>query len=256
VTEVVSRGTSRVETIEHVRSPQRHNERSLYVYLPPSYDRSDRRYPVIYMQDGQNLFDARLSFAGEWGVDETIDRLSDEGIEAIVVGIPNLGPERFDEYSPFPDRKHGGGDGDSYLAFLIDTVKPLIDAEFRTNPARTHTGILGSSMGGLISLYAFFHRARAFGFAGVMSPALWFGYRRIFDLVQSAPFADGKLYLDIGTAEGTATLQHARRMRDLLVNKGYALESLLMYVEDAGANHSEEAWSRRLEATLRFLLPA
>jgi predicted alpha/beta superfamily hydrolase len=246
----------RIQTLDRVRSPQRHNERPIYIYLPPSYDLGDRRYPVVYMQDGQNLFDESLSFAGEWGVDECIDRLSAEGIEAIVAGVPNIGPERFEEYSPFPDRKHGGGDGDSYLAFLIDTVKPLVDARFRTNPARSHTGILGSSMGGLISLYAFFARENSFGFAGAMSPSLWYGDRRIFDIIAAAPQRDGRIYLDVGTEEGAGTLNDARRMQALLADKGLQDPQSLKYVEDAGANHSEQAWSRRFDATLRFLLPA
>lgn len=248
--------TGRIHTLEGIRSPQRHNERDIYVYLPPSYERGEDRYPVVYMQDGQNLFDDSLSFAGEWGVDECLDRLSADGIEAIVIGIPNVGRERFDEYSPFPDATHGGGDGDSYLAFVVETVKPLVEARFRARPGRAHTGILGSSMGGLISLYAFFARPDTFGFAGAMSPSLWFGRRRIFEAIAAAPFAEGRVYIDVGTAEGDATLRDAQRMRDLLVRKGYGLGASLEYVEDAGARHSEQAWSRRLEATLRFLLPA
>lgn len=252
---VTRRARGRVQTLEPLRSPQRHNERSIYVYLPPSYDLGDTRYPVVYMQDGQNLFDAALSFAGEWGVDESIDRMSEDGVEAIVVGIPNLAAERFEEYSPFPDPKHGGGDGDSYLAFIADTLKPLIDARFRTRPSRTCTGILGSSMGGLISLYGFFARPHVFGFAGAMSPSLWYGGRRIFGVIEDAPPGEGRIYLDAGTAEGDGTLKDARRMRELLARKGYVEGVNLGYVEDPGANHSEEAWARRFEATMRFLLP-
>jgi predicted alpha/beta superfamily hydrolase len=247
--------TGRVQTLPRLRSPQRHNERDIYVYLPPSYPLGDARFPVVYMQDGQNLFDDALSFAGEWGVDESLDRMSADGLEAIVVGVPNIGAERFEEYSPFWDNGHGGGDGDSYLAFLVDTVKPLVDREFRTDPARTHTGILGSSMGGLISLYAFFARRDTFGFAGAMSPSLWFAKRRIFDAVEHAAFADGCVYLDVGTGEGDATLRDARRMRTLLESKGYVPGRTLGYIEDDGADHNERAWARRLEATLRFLLP-
>jgi predicted alpha/beta superfamily hydrolase len=244
-----------IHVLERVRSPQRHNERDIHVYVPPSYDRSDLRYPVVYMQDGQNLFDPALSFNGEWHVDESIERLSRHGIAAIVVGIPNLGPERCEEYSPFVHRGLGGGDGDAYLAFIIDTVKPIVDRRFRTVCARSHTGIIGSSMGGLISLYGFFRRAETFGFAGVMSPSLWFGARQIFDYVARAPVADGRLYLDIGTGEGAVVVEDARGMRDLLTRRGYVLDQSLMYVEDAGAPHAEHAWAQRLEPTLRFLLP-
>src|SRR5262245_44761431 len=160
-----------LKTLEGVYSPQLGNRRTLYVHLPPSYDTAGRRYPVLYMQDGQNLFDEPLSYAGEWRVDETMAALSDEGIEAIVVGIQNMGARRIDEYSPFRDRRlRKGGRGDQYLSFVARTVKPLIDRDFRTLPERATTGILGSSMGGLISLYAFFACPEVFGFAGAMSP--------------------------------------------------------------------------------------
>jgi predicted alpha/beta superfamily hydrolase len=244
-----------IHVLEHVRSPQRHNERDIHVYVPPSYDRRNATYPVVYMQDGQNLFDAALSFSGEWHVDESIARLSRHGLEAIVVGIPNLGAERCEEYSPFAHAKLGGGDGDSYLAFIADTLKPIVDREFRTVPGRSHTGIMGSSMGGLISLYGFFRRADTFGFAGVMSPSLWFGGQQIFDYVERAPVVTGRVYLDIGTGEGAAVVEDAQRMRDLLTRKGYVLDESLMYVEDAGATHAEHAWAQRLEPTLRSLLP-
>jgi len=120
-------------------------DRDLHAYLPPSYERSDRRFPGLYMHDGQNLFDATTSFAGEWGVDETMEELAVEGLEAIVIGIPH-GEDRVREYTPF------NGCGDEYLAYVVDTVKPLVDSSFRTLSDREHTGIMGSSLGALISL--------------------------------------------------------------------------------------------------------
>lgn len=246
----------RIRVLPRVHSPERHNERDLQIYIPPSYDTTDNRYPVIYMHDGQNLFDDALAFAGEWEVDDYLDILSHVGLEALVVGIPNLGEQRFDEYSPFPDAKHGGGEGEAYVRFIAETLKPRIDREFRTLPAREHTGILGSSMGGLISLFAFFNRPATFGFAGVMSPALWFANRQIFAYVEESPVVPGNLYLDIGTGEGSEAVRNARGMKDLLVKKGYRPEENFLYVEDPGAPHSEAAWARRLPGTLSFLLPA
>ncbi|HEX9373980.1 MAG TPA: alpha/beta hydrolase-fold protein [Roseiflexaceae bacterium] len=252
-----------------VYSPQLHNRRRLFVYVPPSYAGGEARYPVIYMQDGQNLFDQMISYAGEWQVDETMEALSLEGIEAIVVGIPNMGVRRVDEYSPFRDRRlRKGGRGDWYVAFVADTVKPLIDRAFRTLPGREHTGILGSSMGGLISLYAFFRRPEVFGFAGALSPSLWFAEEAIFSYVQQAPSLPGRLYLDVGTHEGPDTrvdhrsphkyisryLGAARRMRDLLAGRGYGPDSQLRYEEEEQATHGEAAWARRLPGALRFLL--
>ena len=246
--------TGSVRVLRGVRSERLGNERDVYAYLPPSYGEGERRYPVIYMHDGQNLFDAATSFAEEWGVDETMESLAGEGVEAIVVGISNTGTDRCDEYSPFVDPEQGGGQGEEYLDFLLDTVKPRVDGDFRTFPDRETTGIVGSSMGGLISLYAFFRRPESFGFAGVLSPALWFARGAVFPHLAAAPSPAGRVYLDVGTAEGEETLRNARRMRDLLARKGYAPDAALRYLEAEGAAHSEGAWAGRLGGAIRFLL--
>ncbi len=124
-----------------LESPQLGNRRDILVYLPPSYNRSQRRYPVIYMHDGQNLFDKATSFGEEWEVDQTLEAASEEGLEAIVVGIPNMGKDRLNEYSPWHDRRHKqGGRGEAYLQFIIHTLKPIIDRDFRTMPGRESTG--------------------------------------------------------------------------------------------------------------------
>jgi predicted alpha/beta superfamily hydrolase len=245
-----------VKVLPQVWSPQRQNARDIYVYVPPSYRSSDKRYPVLYMQDGQNLFDQSMAFGEEWQVDENMERLSTLGLEAIVVGIPNIGDERLNEYSPFIDPQHGGGAGDQYLDFITDTVKPLIDERFRSVPDCSATGIAGSSMGALLSIYAFFKRPQVFGFAGVMSPAFWFANRAIFATVEGAPFANGRIYLDVGTAEGEQTVADARRMHELLLKKGYRPGETMMYVEDDDADHSEGAWARRVRTALYYLIPA
>ncbi|GAB4450314.1 MAG: hypothetical protein Kow0031_32790 [Anaerolineae bacterium] len=260
--------TGDLRVLPHLYSPQLGNQRDILVYLPPSYPYGDWRYPVLYMHDGQNLFDAHTSFAGEWQVDETVQALSREGVEAIVVGIPNTGRERINEYSPFVDALNGGGKGDGYLAFITDTVKPLVDAEFRTLRHRNFTGLLGSSMGGLISLYGFFSRPDAFGLAGVMSPALWFANQAVFRYVKQAEFSPGKIYLDAGPREyaGAAGSKKQRRtksgrysgsvrdMSELLAGKGYQPGASLKFVEETDAQHEEAAWARRLPDALRYLL--
>jgi predicted alpha/beta superfamily hydrolase len=252
-----------------LESPQLGNSRDILVYLPPSYwARQARRYPVIYMHDGQNLFDLATSFAGEWRVDETMEALAKESVEAIVVGVPNAGDERRHEYSPFRDRRLGGGKGDAYLRFLLDTVKPLVDRSFRSDQSRAATGLMGSSMGGLISLYGFFALPHAFGFAGVMSPALWFGRGQIMRYVAKQPPILGRIYLDMGTAEGAEPVKMEPWRRRLLARsttldgelyamltaKGYRPGRDIRYVVDEGAPHNEAAWAARLPAALRFLL--
>lgn len=239
-----------------LESPELGNTRDILVHLPASYGTSAasaRRYPVIYMHDGQNLFDSATSFSGDWQVDETLTVLGHAGLEIIAVGVPHMGIRRINELSPFSDPQYGEGCGDTYLRFIVDTVKPLIDRSFRTLPGRAHTTIAGSSMGGLISLYAFFRYPDIFGAAGIMSPALWFARRAIFPFLDRAPSMPGRLYLDIGTNEGANTVADVRRLRNLLSLKGYRPKEQLLYVEEEGAGHSEADWARRLPRALQFL---
>jgi predicted alpha/beta superfamily hydrolase len=244
----------RLEVVPDVESPVLGNRRDILVYLPKSYARSERPFPVIYMQDGQNLFDPATSFAGEWGVDVALARAPRKGRRAIVVGIPNAGIDRIREYSPFVDVANGGGLGDAYLDFLTETVKALVDARYRTAPAAETTGIAGSSLGALISLYGFFRQPPRFGFVAALSPALWFAGGAIFRFVEEAPYVRGRIHLDVGHREGPGTLANARRMRDLLVSKGYRLGVDLSWVEDRRGMHNEAAWGRRFRAALPFLL--
>ncbi|HEX6210862.1 MAG TPA: alpha/beta hydrolase-fold protein [Methylomirabilota bacterium] len=244
-----------IRRLADVESRELGNRRDLFVYLPPSYATSGRHYPVIYMQDGQNLFDAALSFAGAWHVDDTMEALAREGLEAIVVGIPNMGAERADEYAPFRDERCGGGRADAYLAFVAGTVKPLVDARFRTRREPAHTGIMGSSMGGLVSLYALLTRPATFGFAGVMSPSLWFADGAIFRVAEAAGRWDGRLYLDTGTGEGRPHVRQVREMVRLLRRQAPHPRRQLRYVEDRGAGHNEAAWGARFERAIRWLLP-
>ncbi|HEX6626557.1 MAG TPA: alpha/beta hydrolase-fold protein [Gemmatimonadaceae bacterium] len=244
-----------IERIPAVYSPQLDNERELLVSLPAHYESKESRYPVIYMHDGQNLFDPAMSFSGSWNVDVAMAELSLGGLEAIVVGIPNMGHERIAEYSPFEQTEVGEGRGDLYLDFLINTVKPLIDARYFTLPDREHTGIVGSSLGGLISLYAFFRYPRVFGFAGVLSPSLWLNHGAIFSFIEQAPFSPGKLYLDVGDREGPRHVANAKEMRDLLEAKGYRPGRDLLWVEEEMGHHHEAAWARRFQAALPFLVP-
>ena len=260
-----------IKIAQAVYSPQLDNKRDILVYLPPSYDSGQSHYPVLYMQDGYNLFDDATSYTGEWHVDETLEQLAkDENLEAIVVGIPNMGNDRIAEYSPFIDNTYGGGRGDDYLDFLVHTLKPIIDSSFRTLPNKKNTGIFGSSMGGLISLYAFFHCPDVFGFTGVMSPSLWFANRAIFAYVESAQFQQGKIYLDAGTREmgghwpdqtilrsrSRRYYGRVRRMKRCLVKRGYRPTRNLLHVEDVGGAHNEEAWATRMPNAIRFFLGA
>jgi len=265
-------------TLRSVWSPQRRNRRDVDVYLPRSYRTDiDRRYPVVYMQDGQNLSDPASAYAGTWELEETLERLDAHAIEAIIVGVHHAGDQRIVEYSPFPDRTHDGGEADAYLAFLTETLKPRVDRTFRTWPQRGATAMLGSSMGGLVSLYAYFRYPSVFGRAGVMSPSIWFGQGAVLDFIDHARAPRGRIYLDVGTLEGVNAVRDARRLGRLLVKKGFGRDRRarrprspytgpdrrgsrvdakprLRYVEEAGGRHQEAAWARRLEGALAFLI--
>jgi predicted alpha/beta superfamily hydrolase len=247
--------TGHMLVLEKVHSPELRNQREIYVYLPPSYKTGEQRYPVLYMHDGQNLFDQATAFSGEWQVDETMEAAAAGGLEAIVVGIPNMGGERSDEYSPFVDPNvAGGGCAKYYMKFIVETLKPLIDRDFRTLPDLAHTGMVGSSMGGLVSVYGLFRHPETFGFIGAMSPSLWVDERSILEYVSRATEVMGRIYLDIGTGEGEAHVKNIQHLRDLLLSQGYLPGQELMYLEEEGAGHEEAAWARRFPQVLSFFM--
>ncbi len=219
--------------------------RDIFLATPPGYGLGTSRHPVVYLQDGQNLFDPALSFAGHWGLLETLAS-SDPATAPIIVGVPNLGRGRLREYSPFDDVIHGDGEAGAYLTFLRSVVKPMIDTSFRTRPEREWTTIGGSSMGGLLSLYALIAAAGTFGSAWVMSPAFWYGDGAIFDWLAHQPGPVGRVWLDVGLDEGPDEVEDVRRMRDLLIARGWRLGDTLRYHEDPPGDHDEATWGRRI----------
>ena len=237
-----------------VRSPQLRNRRDILIALPPGWREKDERYPVVYMHDGQNLFDPSTSANGDWGLVASLAAEAHAGRPVIVVGIPNIGPRRRHEYSPFRDATHGGGGGDRYLEFIAATVKPLIDAAFPTLPDRTHTAIAGGSLAGLISLYGLYRLPDIFGAAAALSPSLWFADRGILTFVPSQPRQTGRLYIDAGTREGDEVVADVERLRDRLLDAGRVEGTDLLCVIEDGAGHDEAAWGRRFRAALPFLL--
>jgi predicted alpha/beta superfamily hydrolase len=233
---------------EPLPMPGLERERTLRLYLPPSYaTQPERRYGVIYFNDGQNLFDDATSFAGEWGADETLDALARaSGFEAIAVGIDHGGDKRTQEMLPRPHGDFRVAEGDAYTDFVALTVKPWIDARFRTRPEREHTATVGSSLGGLMAQHALARHPRVFGKAGVFSPAYW-AAPSMFETVL-APGARVCLYA--GTAESETMLPLAERMHARL--RAQPGVDVVLHVAP-GARHHEAAWRAALPPALRWL---
>ncbi len=242
------------------------NRRDVLVYLPPGYRRArTRRFPVLYLNDGQNMFDAATAFNGvEWGADETAQRLvTGKLIEPlIIVAVANTGEHRLHEYAPtsgrvYPHKRiRSKGWLGKYGRFLVHELKPFIDASYRTRPEAESTGLGGSSLGGLATMALGLWFPHVFTRLCVMSPSIWWDEQVIYDMVEDLDEEARlplKIWLDTGTAE--EGWEHARGLRDRLVEKGWRLHDDLHYLEDEGAGHTESAWAHRLEAALRFLYP-
>jgi len=247
-------GSPALWALPKLRSPELQNYRDIIVALPPSYDETNRAYPLLVMHDGQNLFDPDTSFAGSWGMIGVLRDLARDGVEVVVAGIANTGPFRRYEYSPFRDPTHGGGDGDRYLAFVVDQVLPRVESAFRVVRGPEGRSVAGSSMGGLVSLYALWTRPDIFGAAAALSPSVWFAGEAIVDFVREEPLPPGRLWLDAGTEEGERMLEPVRRLRDVLAERGLTPGPRFEYVEEEAAAHHEEHWGKRMRRALRFLV--
>lgn len=255
--------TGVVRFIHDFHSDSLGNSRRVAVYLPPGYESSTERYPVLYMQDGQNLFDVDTERGGQkWGIDAICDRLigSGELPPFIVVAVDNT-PDRIPEYTPVPDPGYGGGRGDLYGKFLIDELKPFVDANLRTLPGPENTGLMGSSLGGLISLHVGLGRPDVFSRVGALSPSLWWADEELTKRLESSapPQSRARVWLDMGTREGDNPGQRVAETRVLggvLQARGWREgDDLAVRVID-GAGHNEGAWRERAAEVLKFLFPA
>lgn len=223
-----------------IEAPQLKTTKKIWLYLPKGYAASTKKYPVIYMHDAQNLFDAKTSYVGEWNVDEKLDSLN---AQVIVVGIEHGGDKRMDELTPFKNAKYGGGHGDEYLEFIVKTLKPEIDGKYRTKTNARNTTIWGSSLGGLVSFYALLKYPETFGKAGVFSPSFWFNRNEIFELTQNQKKLKSKIYFLCGDSEGDEDMiADLNKMEQLIDTKRCACKKLNKKTIVKGGKHNEKTW--------------
>ena len=231
--------------------PQLQRTRKIWIYLPENYHTTSERFPVLYMHDGQNVFDDTTSFAGEWGVDDYLDSAHEKGIEAIVVAIDNGGAKRMNEYNPYDSKRFGKGEGKAYVDFIVKTLKPFIDKNYRTKKDKANTSIAGSSMGGLITFYAILQYPRVFGGAGLFSPSLW-AAPKLFDEIKSkASKLNSKVYFYVGKQEDEEMVQNMLKAIEMM-NK-YSKSKINAVIRDDG-KHSESTWRREFPLFYEWLI--
>ena len=265
---------------EQFRSRFLRNNRDLIVYVPPGYDDQPfTRYPVLYMQDGQNLFDRATSFGGQdWNVHGAADYMIGIGAvqPLIIVGIYNTGKSRIHEYTPTKAPKLGGGRADRYAKFLMEEVMLFIQREYRVNGDPRVTGIGGSSLGGLLALYLGLKNPQVFGKVAALSPSVWWHQRMIMQFAVSVTLGPPQrkrpifrlrsaepglemprptIWLDIGTKEGPRIVPDVEQFHDILLQKGWREGEDLHYERVDGGEHNELAWSQRIGRVLQFLNP-
>lgn len=231
--------------------PQLNRTRRIWIYLPADYATTKKRFPVLYMHDGQNLFNEATSGFGEWGVDECLDSLFKQGKkECIVIGIDN-GPKRMNEYNPYEFKPYGNGEGEKYVDFLANTLKPYIDKNFRTLSTKENTFIAGSSMGGLISLYAVIKYPAVFGGAGIFSPAFWTAPKLEDELNKTEKKINSKLFFYAGGKESDRMIPDMQKIEADIK----AISSSKIYERtDADAKHNEAAWRKYFPEFYNWML--
>lgn len=232
-----------------IESPELKTTKQIWLYLPKNYLTSKKRYSVIYMQDGQNLFDSKTSYSGEWNVDEKLDSLH---AEVIVVGIEHGNEKRLEELTPFKNEKYGGGKADKYLDFIVKTLKPKIDQTYRTKIKKRNTIIMGSSLGGLTSYYALLKYPEIFGKAGVFSPSFWFS-NEIYTMTEKTKKINAKIYFLCGDNEDVSMVANTNKMEYLLNTKRCYCLNLNKKIIVKGGIHNEKLWRDNFVKAIQWL---
>ena len=239
---------------EDFNIPQLDKSRKVYALLPHDYDQSDKRYPVLYLQDAQNLFNEHNPY-GNWKIDEHLARLAANGMgDIIVIAIDHGGKERIKEYSPYFHRKFGDGQGKHYAQFIIETLKPHVDKTYRTLPDRMNTGIGGSSMGGLISAYIGIVHPSYFSKLMIFSPSFWYSEEIYFDDFKYKYTLPMRMYIYGGEKESEYMSKHIRQFKKALTEHKFApdMNTFLLDINPDG-QHNEAYWSEVFPTALQWL---
>ena len=240
---------------EKFEIPQLKTTRRIWIYLPKDYETSHKKYEVMYLQDAQNLFDDATSYAGEWQVDETLNKIFEKtGKSLIVVGIDNGGEKRIEELSPYKNAKYGGGNGDNYVKFIVETLKPFIDKNYRTKPQRKYTTIGGSSLGSLISVYAAVKYPETFGKVLAFSSAFWFNAKEMNEFISSSKvnLKQQKYYFIQGKHEDEDMEEQTKRVIENLKSKNVKPKNIFLKIDEDG-KHNEMYWRREFEGAVLWL---
>ena len=235
--------------------PQLDRSRKIWIYLPPDYETSTKTYPVLYMQDGQNLFDNATSFSGEWQIDETLNNLFAQGdYGAIVIGIDNGGTNRINEYTPWNNPQYGGGEGDQYMQFVAETLKPYVDANYRTKPGAEYNALIGSSLGALISNYGGVKYSGTFSKIGSFSPAYWIVANQFnnYILNSTSNLSNMRIYFVAGTNESATMASDIETVKNNLQTKGLTTANTKVKLDSYG-QHNENYWKGEFAAAYQWL---
>lgn len=244
------KATKQVSTFT-IDAPQLKTSKKIWVYLPKNYTTSTKKYPVIYMHDAQNLFDASTAPYGEWNIDETLDSIN---AQIIVIGIEHGGDKRIDELTPFKNAKYGGGKADDYLDFIVKTLKPKVDATYRTKTNSKNTAIFGSSIGGLVSFYAAVKYPEVFGKVGCFSPSFWFGRNEMNDLLAQTKDFNTKVYFLCGDNEGDDdVIRDMKNVEHWVNTKRCECKKLNKEVIVKGGQHNEKMWRESFKKAYLWL---
>jgi predicted alpha/beta superfamily hydrolase len=259
---LIAASPGQLRKFEKYRSRFLSRTRDLIVYLPPGYEENaNSHYPVLYLQDGQNLFDGSTSFIPgmDWRVKDTADQLIGQGAirPLIIVGIYNTGKWRIGEYTPSRDKKMGGGKADRYGQMLLEEIKPFVESQYRTLAGPANTGLGGSSLGGLLTIYLGLRFPQVFGKLAVLSPSVWWNRGWILNFASRVALPGRpRIWLDVGTKEGGRSADNVRRLYSVLVEKGWHEGRDLRFEVIPGAEHNEAAWAQRVGPFLQFLFPS